>query len=149
MKELIDEKDKKILEILQENSNLSTHKISKKTLIPVTTINNRIKKLKKLGVIKKYTIDIDKKKLGLDLSAYIFIILSKYELKQEGMKTRDLIKIIKKNPFVETVENITGDVDVVVKMHVKDIRDLNDYVVNSLSDLKGIEKTKTAIVLEH
>jgi len=149
MKELIDEKDKKILEILQENSNLSTHKISKKTLIPVTTINNRIKKLKKLGVIKKYTIDIDKSKLGFTLAAYIFIIMSKYELKQEGMRTRDLIKIIKKNPLVETVENITGDVDIIVTVHSRDIKELNDYVVNTLSDLKGIEKTKTAIVLEH
>ena len=39
MKELVDEKDKKILEILKENSSLSTYKISKKTLIPVTTVN--------------------------------------------------------------------------------------------------------------
>ena len=72
MKQLIDEKDKKILEILKENSNLSTYKIHKKTLIPVTTVNNRIKKLNKLGVIKKYTIEIDKSKLGFNLAAYVF-----------------------------------------------------------------------------
>ena len=149
MKELIDDKDRKILEVLQENSNWSSHKISKKTLIPVTTVNNRIKKLKNLGVIKKFTVDIDKKKLGLNLSAYIFITLSKYELKQEGMKTRDVINVIKKNPLVHTVENITGDFDILIKTYVKDITELNDYVVNVLSDMKGIEKTKTAIVLEH
>lgn len=149
MKDYIDEKDKKILEILQENSSLSSYKISKTTLIPVTTVNNRIKKLKKLRVIKKFTVDIDKKKLGLNLAVYIFITLSRRELKEEGMKTKDLIRLIKKNPFVDTVENITGDTDVVVKMHLKDIGDLNDYVVNVLSDLRGIEKTRTAIVLEH
>jgi len=80
MKDLIDEKDSKILEVLVENSNLSTHKISKKTLIPVTTVNNRIKKLKELGVIKKYTIEIDKKKLGYNLSAYILVTISLDEL---------------------------------------------------------------------
>ena len=149
MKDLIDEKDKKILEILEENSNLSTHKISKKTLIPVTTVNNRIKKLKELGVIKKYTIDIDKKKLGFNLSTYIFITVSLDELKKEGMKMKDLIGMIKKNPLIESVENVTGDVDIIIKMHVKDINELNDYVVNTISYYKGVEKTRTALILQH
>ena len=149
MKDLIDEKDKKILEILEENSNLSTHKISKKTLIPVTTVNNRIKKLKELGVIKKYTVDIDKKKLGFNLSTYIFVTVSLDELKKEGMKMKDLIGMIKKNPLIESVENVTGDVDIIIKMHVKDINELNDYVVNTISYYKGVEKTRTALILQH
>ena len=149
MKDLIDEKDKKILEILEENSNLSTHKISKKTLIPVTTVNNRIKKLKELGVIKKYTVDIDKKKLGFNLSTYIFVTVSLDELKKEGMKMKDLIGMIKKNPLIESVENVTGDVDIIIKMCIPDIDKLNDYVVNTLSYYKGVEKTRTALILQH
>ena len=149
MKELIDEKDRKILDILEERSNLSTHKISKKTLIPITTVNNRIKKLKKLGVIKKYTIDIDKSKLGFNLSTYIFVMVSLYELKKEGMKMKDLIGIIKKNQLIESVENVTGDVDIIIKMRARDINELNDYVVNILSYYKGVEKTRTALILQH
>ncbi len=149
MKDIIDEKDKKILEILQENSSLSSYKISKKILIPVTTVNNRIKKLKKLGVIKKFTVDIDKSKLGFTLEAYIFLTVSLEELKQEGMKIKDLMRIIRNNPLVESVDNVTGDIDIVVKMHVRDISELNDYVANTLSYYKGVEKTKTALVLKH
>ena len=149
MKELIDEKDRKILDILEERSNLSTHKISKRTLIPITTVNNRIKKLKKLGVIKKYTIDIDKSKLGFNLSTYIFVTVSLYELKKEGMKMKDLIGIIKKNQLIESVENVTGDVDIIIKMRARDINELNDYVVNILSYYKGVEKTRTALILQH
>ena len=149
MKELIDEKDRKILDILEEKSNLSTHKISKRTLIPITTVNNRIKKLKKLGVIKKYTIDIDKSKLGFNLSTYIFVMVSLYELKKEGMKMKDLIGIIKKNQLIESVENVTGDVDIIIKMRARDINELNDYVVNILSYYKGVEKTRTALILQH
>jgi len=149
MKDIIDEKDKKILEILQENSSLSSYKISKRTLIPVTTVNNRIKKMKELGVIKKFTVDIDKSKLGFTLVAYIFLTVSLEELKQEGMKIKDLMRIIRNNPLVESTDNITGDIDVVVKMHVRDINELNDYVANTLSYYKGVEKTKTALVLKH
>ena len=149
MKDSIDEKDKKILEILQENSSLSSHKISKKTLIPVTTVNNRIKKLRKSGVIRKFTIDVDKSKLGFGLVAYVFLTVSLEELKQENMKIKDLMKIIRNNTMVESVDNVTGDVDVVIKMLVRDINDLNDYVANTLSYYKGVEKTKTALVLRH
>jgi len=149
MKDSIDEKDKKILEILQENSSLSSYKISKKTLIPVTTVNNRIKKLKKLGVIKKFTVDIDKSKLGFSLVAYILLTVSLEELKQEGMKIKDLMRIIKNNPLVESVDNVTGDIDIVVKMQVRDINELNDYVANTLSYYNGVEKTRTALVLKH
>ena len=147
MKELIDEKDKKILEILKENSNLSTYKISKKALIPVTTINNRIKKLKKLGVIKKFTVEIDKTKLGFNLSAYILISISLKELKDASMTVRELVRLLKKNPNVESVDNVTGDVDIILKIHAGDINEINDYVVNTLTQYKGIEKTRTALIL--
>ena len=147
MKELIDEKDIKILEILKDNSSLSTYKISKKTLIPVTTVNNRIKKLKKEGVIRKFTIDVDRTKLGFNLSAYILINLSLKELKEESMTVRDLVKAIKKNPNVESVDNLTGDVDIIIRIHAADINEVNDYVVKTLTELKGVEKTKTALIL--
>ena len=147
MKELIDKKDLKILEILTEDSSLSSHKISKKTLIPVTTVNNRIKKLERDGVIKKYTVEIDRSRLGFNLSAYILINLSLTELKEENMKVDDIIRIIRKNPLLESVEHVTGGIDIVLKMHVKSIEELNDYVVNTLSNYKGIEKTNTLFVL--
>ena len=147
MKELVDEKDKKILEILKENSSLSTYKISKKTLIPVTTVNNRIKKLKKTGVIKKFTIEIDKNKLGYHLTAYVLINISLRELKEAGMNVRELVRIIKKYPNIESVDNVTGDFDIILKIHAVDINEVNDYVVNTLAELKGVEKTKTALIL--
>ena len=74
-------------------------------------------------------------------------LLSLKELKEDGMKIKDLIKIIKKNPFVESVEHVTGDVDIILKMSVMDINELNDYVVNTLSHYKDVGKTTTALIL--
>ena len=147
MKHIIDEKDNKILEILQENSSLSTHKISKKTLIPVTTVNNRIKKLKNLGVIKKFTIDIDQRKLGYNLEAYILLSISLKELRQENMSMQDFIKLIRKNPNIVEINHLTGDFDVLLKIKAKGINELNDYIINTLPDYPGVEKTITSLVL--
>ena len=52
---MLDKIDQKIINVLREDASLSTHRIAKKTLIPQTTVLNRIIKLKKAGIIKKYT----------------------------------------------------------------------------------------------
>lgn len=149
MNHILDEKDRKILELLKESSNLSTHKISKKTLIPITTVNNRIKRLKKEGIIKKYTIEVDNKKLGIGLSAYIFVQSSLKELKENKLKISELVKEIRQSRSVEFADNVTGNIDIVVKVNVKDIDELNNHVLNRLTSLQGVEKTVTAIILEH
>ena len=51
---MLDKSDIKIIEILKENSKLSTQQISKKTAIPITTVHYRIKKLEKEGLKKIY-----------------------------------------------------------------------------------------------
>ena len=79
---IMDNKDEKILELLRENSKLTTHQISKKTLIPITTIHNRIKKLEQEGIIKRYTLELDNKKLGKELAAFIHITVDYRLLKQ-------------------------------------------------------------------
>ena len=99
-------------------------------------------------MVKKYTVDIDKKKLGFNLSTYIFVTVSLDELKKEDMKMKDLIGMIKKNPLIESVENVTGDVDIILKIRAKNINELNDYVVSTLREYKGVENTTTSLILE-
>ena len=147
MSETIDEKDMKILEMLLQDSNLSTHKISKKTLIPVTTVLNRIRKLKNLGIIKKYTVEVDKEKLGKTLGAYIFVIVDNNVVKASGGGRGGLLKSILKNPLVESVERVTGNIDIIVKVNTSGIKELNDYVVNTLREYPGVIRTETLIIM--
>ena len=62
----INEKDRKILDVLKKNAKLTTSQISKKTNIPITTVHNRIKKLEQQEIIKGYTIVLNQEK-PLDL----------------------------------------------------------------------------------
>ena len=98
-------------------------------------------------MIKKYTIEIDKSKLGFNFSAYIFIPIAFEELKKEGIEVKDLTKMIKKKSFVESIEQVTGNVDMIVKVNLKNMDELNDYVINNLGKIKGIERTNTAFIL--
>jgi len=143
----MDEKDEKILKLLKENSKLTSQQISKKTLIPITTVHNRIKKLEKEGIIKRYTLELDNKKIGKNLAAFINITVDYTLLKQIKMSQYELAKKIKQHESVEEVAMVTGGTDIIIKVRAKDIEELNNFVTIQLRNIDGIEKTQTMVVL--
>src|SRR3989344_93596 len=91
----LDEKDNKILEILKQNSKLTTQQISKRLRIPITTIHNRIKKLEKEEIIKNYTVNLNYKKLNLSVIAYILITIN-YNIPGHKIQQEEIAREIKK-----------------------------------------------------
>lgn len=143
----LDEKDLQVLEELRQNAKRTTSQMSKRLNIPITTVHNRIKKLEQLGIIKKYTVEIDYAKLGKPITAYIMVTVV-YML-PSGVKVmqEDIAKQIKAMPEVEQVELITGATDILVKARVKDVPELNDLVTKKLRKIEGADKAQTMIVL--
>ncbi len=145
--EKLDEKDMKVLNLLRENAKLTTQQISKKTLIPVTTVYNRIKKMEKMGVIQKYTVDIDQKKIGKNIKAIILITVSYLLPNGRKISQTELAKKISKHPYAENVDIVTGGTDIVLTVNVDSVEKLNDFIINELREIDGIDKTQTMIVL--
>ena len=143
----MDKKDEIILKLLKENGKLTTQQISKKTLMPITTIHNRIKKLLREGIIKRYTIDLDNKKLGKSISAYIHIMVDYRLLKEIKKSQHELARKIKQHEFVEEIAIVAGGTDMIIKVRVKDIEELDDFVTKKLRNIGGIEKTQTMVIL--
>ncbi|MCK4335388.1 MAG: winged helix-turn-helix transcriptional regulator, partial [Candidatus Aenigmarchaeota archaeon] len=50
MEAKLDKKDLRILEILKERGDLTVRQVASRTLLPITTVHNRIKRMKSLGV---------------------------------------------------------------------------------------------------
>lgn len=143
----IDQTDQKIITLLQENSKLSTRKLAKKTLIPITTIYNRIKKLEKAGIIKKYSIILDEKKLGKILTAYI---LMHYDISVWGKEStkKELKKQLLGLPGLEEIKYISGRYDILLKAKTTDMDELNNLILTKLRKIPGIGQTETIFVLE-
>lgn len=140
----LDEKDWKILETLKANSNWGTNKISKKTRIPITTIHNRIKKLKELGIIKNFTVNIDCKKLGKLIKAHILITV--YQDKNHSQeKIAEKIKTIED---VISVDIVTGATDLMATIKTNSIDSLNEIITKKIRNIEGVDKTQTVITLK-
>ena len=144
---MIDEKDVRILDALRDNSKMTTQQISRKLMIPVTTVHNRIKKMERMGVITGYTARVDYKKLGKDILAYVLVKV--YYKTPDGKKIDQemLAKEISKNPTVEEVHIMAGETDIIAKIRVKSIEELNGVIIRELRNLEGVDKTHTMVVL--
>ena len=139
MAETIDEKDLQILKALAANSRLSEQKIAKKTGIPMTTVHNRTKRLRELGVIEGYAVRLNHAKLGKPLTAYV-LLKAVDQADQE-----ELMEYIAKIPQVCEAAMVTGDFDLMLKARVGDMEELRKIVLANLRKHKGIGESITMI----
>jgi len=143
----LDEKDKKIIEILEEHADFTTRQIAKQTLLPTTTIHNRIKKLKKLGIIKKFTIVLDDHQVDRGYIAHILIKTDLRLLKQKKKTQHDVASDLKKLYFVYKVDIVSGGTDIIVLVKVRDVKEFDKILLGKLQLVEGIENTTTLTVI--
>lgn len=143
----LDEKDRQILEILKQHAEYTTRQIAKKTLLPVTTIHNRIKKLRNEEIIKKYTIKVDYEKIGENFRAYILISVNLPFLKEKKKTQHDVAKELRRFSFVERVDIVAGGTDLIAIVRVSTVKEFDEVLLGKLQLVEGIEKTQSLIVI--
>lgn len=137
----MDETDKKICNILTENSRISISSISKKTGIPNSTISNRIHKLEEKKIIKQYTTILDHEKIGINITAMIII-------QTETEKHENVEKQLPKLEEVTHVYSISGEYDVLIKVEARNLEELNEIINSKIRTIDGIEELRELIVME-
>ena len=147
MEDRFDEKDRMILDVLKKHGDYTVRQIAKKTLLAPTTIHSRLRKLKQSGVIRSYTIDVDERKLGRKLGAYILISADLKMLKERHKSQYTLAEEIRKLPGVEAVDIVTGVTDLIAKIRVTDMEEMDRLLLSRLQLLEGVSKTQTMIIM--
>jgi DNA-binding Lrp family transcriptional regulator len=136
---MIDELDRKIIRVLNQNARKSFREVAKEVGTSVTAIINKVKKLEKAKAIKGYIPLIDAEYFGFNLIAIIALRISKGKLIETQEK-------ISEDARVMAVYDITGEWDSLVIGYFQDRDDLNKFIKNMLS-LRYIDRTITHIVL--
>ncbi|MEM0440635.1 MAG: Lrp/AsnC family transcriptional regulator [Candidatus Caldarchaeum sp.] len=138
----LDEKDMKILEELTENADQSISALAAKIKMPRTTVQERIRRLKQMGVIRKFTIQVDHAKLGKPATAYILI-----SFEQGTVSQKKLAEEIARLPEVVEAHVITGEWDIIVKVRSESMQSIGTLVVDKLRGMPGVGKTITCVSL--
>ena len=137
---MIDKIDKKILNVLQQDSRLSYRHIAKRVGVSVVTVINRMEKMRKSGVVKKYSTLIDYDKLGYDVPVII-------EISTRQGKVSHVVDMLSKEPSVFAVYDVTGNVEVEILAKFKTRTSLNNFI-KKLQSYPEILRTRTRLILE-
>ncbi|UBM62234.1 Lrp/AsnC family transcriptional regulator [Candidatus Sulfidibacterium hydrothermale] len=142
-KRLMDEIDRKLLNLLQENSRITIRKLSEKLYLSTTPIYERIKKLEKSGLIKQYITLLDPKKIDRNLVVFISINLARH--------TKEVVEAfedaIAKLDEVSECYYISGNFDFLLKVYCRDMDDYHDFLTNKLSVIENISQFYSSFVL--
>lgn len=117
---LPDPKDVKILKVLKKDARATIRHISKVTGIRPSTVHQRLMRLFKDGTIRRFTIDLDDKKVGLNFTVYMLIA---------GKLDRYLDKEIIGNPNLVELSGITGEYDLLMKLKFHDMDEFNAFLI--------------------
>jgi|SRR3990170_3922709 len=139
---MIDETDKKILNLLQENAKISNADIARKLKMAPSSVFERIKQLESKGIIVGYTTLLNCDKLCCNLIAFLFVKTSEHP----GDTT--LAKMIAKIPAVREVHHVAGDDCYLVKIKARDNKALSSLIKMHFGTFDKITSTRTTIVLE-
>jgi len=144
----LDDKDLKILVLLQKKCRMTAKEIAQTIDSPVTTVFAKIKRMEELGIIKGYKAVLDATKLDKGATAFILASVS-YRLKEgTPLSQRKIAQEIARFPEVQEAHIITGDWDILIKVKEKDVNRIGKFVIDKLRIVEGIEKTLTCMVFE-
>lgn len=131
--------DCKILHLLQTDGRKSYDKIGKAVGLSISAVNERIKKMQKQGIILGWNINVCPKKIGLDVLAFVLILLGKDEA--------PFLTEIAKIPEILECHHVTGEWSYILKVRTNTISNFELLLGKKIKKLPGILRTHTLIAL--
>ena len=137
----LDDTDRQLLMLLQEDDRQSLAALSEKIGVAVSTINDRIKRLVRSGMITGFHARIAPESVGLNLLAFIMVSWSNPKVEASFLER------VKASPDVLECHHVTGAWNYLLKVRVKDTKSLEQFLGSVLKQVKGLQRTETLIVL--
>ena len=128
-----------LIKILMKNSRIPFTQIAKNFGVTETSIRKRIKKLLDDKIIKRFTIDVDLKALGLNTS------LIGIDIKPEFYT--EVITELKNNSKIKKLYTSTGDHMLMLEFWFKSHIELRNFT-KKIKNIKGVTRVCPAILLE-
>jgi len=131
----LDEKNKKIIEMLFENSRRPYHEIAAEVGLSESTVRKRVIKLQEGGIIEKFTIKICRED---ERCIYAFLTL----IPKNESEIKDLLRETVILPQCEEVFKLDGRCGILIKVNVPDTNELDAILemFRSRTDIESVER---------
>ena len=138
---MMDATDRKILGLLQENARLSNAEIAESVGLTASSVHERVKKLEKRGILKRYAAMVDADKLGKPLLAFIRLTVGTHAAVSEGIQ-----KLCRTEPDILECHNVAGEDCYILKVRAAGPKEL-ERLLSAIRSRADTVRSVTNIVL--
>lgn len=135
----LDQFDIDILYKLEEDGKKPYSQIADEMRISNTMVHQRVSRLQKEGVLKRYSIEIDEKLLGFEWGAFTGITLN------DGSNTYQVVEELKKIPEVTECYHISGSYTLFIRIVAQSSEHMRNILYHKIEEIKGIQKTESMV----
>ena len=132
-----------ILLELQRDARQSVQQIADKVGLSSTPCWRRIKDMEATGVIRGYTVSVDREKVGLNLAAVTEVNLDRHH----ESKVRDFERAVQASPQIVRCVAATGPADYILTVLVPDVKHYEKFLHTTLFEQAGVTHVRSAVVL--
>lgn len=141
--ETLDTLDTAILEQLQIDGRMSNAELARRINLSPPATHARVRQLEKRGYIHQYTALLDREKTGFDMLCFVQMSLQLHQ--QENI---DRVRTaINQMPEVLECYHLTGDYDYLLKVVIRNRKDLERFLMDRLTPIPGVARLHTSLVL--
>jgi Lrp/AsnC family transcriptional regulator len=141
---ILDEVDFNMLRLLQADASITNAELSTKVGLSPSACLSRTRRLRERGVIEQFTAVLDEKSVGLTITVFAFVTLSRHS----RSAAESFVKQIAKIAQVMECYNVTGHADYLLKIVAPDISTYRDFVIDQVIEIPEVEHVETLVVLK-
>ncbi|MGH8900466.1 MAG: Lrp/AsnC family transcriptional regulator [Egibacteraceae bacterium] len=137
----LDAVDRRLVEALRADGRLSVNELATRINVSRATAYQRLGRLRDTGVIRRFTVEVDPRKLGLPIAALVLVSVVQHAWRGVGERLRRL-------SGVEWLALSTGSFDYVLLVRAPDIDHLRDVVLDDLQSIPEVQSSQTLVLLD-
>lgn len=141
----LDELDRRLLALLRENARMTNQALSEALGVAPSTCLARMKNLKRTGVIRRFTVEVEPRAIGRSIEALISVRLrpgARHLMSAFGEGLRSV-------PEVSQFFFLAGADDFLIHVTARDTDHIRQFVLEHLSSNQAVAATQTSLVFEH
>ncbi len=140
---VLDETDRKILALLQQDGRLTNAKLAEQLNLSETPCWRRLKRLESEGYIEGYQARLNRHKLGLGVIGFAQVTFGDHS----GQAPIEFEQKMAQMPEILSCHNVSGDCDYILQIVADDLESYGDFVRDKLRILPGISSIRSSLSL--
>ncbi len=137
----LDAVDHRLVQALRADGRAPVNELAARVKVSRATAYQRLGRLREAGVIRRFTVEVDHRKLGLPIAALVLVNVVQHSWRGVGDRLRRL-------PGVEWMALSSGTFDYVLLVRAPDIDHLRDVILDDLQSIPEIRSSQTLVLLD-